>query len=126
MLIKIINIDKQDNDGKTALIRAAQEGYVEIVKHLIEAGVNLDTKDNYETTALIWAVINGYVEIVKYMVEAGTGINIQDKEGKTAIHWAIEKGCKDIEKELMITTKSMDALYKEKYKEYLVKTQKII
>ncbi len=122
LVAKGANLDKQDNDGNTALIIAAQEEHIEVAKQLIEAGANLDIKDNNKDTALIRAVIRGHIEIVKCIVGAGANLDIQNEKGKTAIHLAIEKGCTDIEKNLMLA--GDDFLDKEGYKEYLVKNQK--
>ena len=40
------DINKEDNDGETALMSAANEGHVECLKELIAAGADINKEDN--------------------------------------------------------------------------------
>ena len=48
------NVDKQDNDGETPLMRAVIWGNIEVVKELLKAGANKKLKDNDGDTAYDW------------------------------------------------------------------------
>ena len=94
------DIDTGNAFGKTALMYAAQYGFMDSVKILLEAGAdinaqtnkgNLDNKYcfenicimNGERTALMYAVQEGNLEIAKYLVEKGADINLKDSKGMT-------------------------------------------
>jgi ankyrin repeat protein len=63
----LADIDAKDNDGFTALMLAANDGYAHIVSLLIAhiADVNLKSNPPYENTALILACISGNCECVR-------------------------------------------------------------
>ena len=52
LLDKGANIDDKDNNGSTALTKAAFQGHKEIVELLLDKGANINEKDNYGSTAL--------------------------------------------------------------------------
>ncbi len=59
----------EDFWGMTALMRAAQKGYTDIVKILISAGANIDAKDSsHGSTALLYAIENGHTEVAKLLI----------------------------------------------------------
>lgn len=57
-----------DKCGGSTLLRACNEGYLEIVVHLVESGVNFE---KYGNRALRLSAIYGFIDIVKYLVEKG-------------------------------------------------------
>ena len=66
------NVNTQDTKGYTALIWAAREGHIEIVRALLEKdSIEVNTKNQYGNTALIWAAMNGYKEIVELLLQNG-------------------------------------------------------
>ena len=92
------DIDAENAFGKTALMYAAQYGFMDSVKILLEAGadINAQTKTgnlednncwdniciaNGERTALMYAVQEGHLDIAKYLVEKGADINLKDSKG---------------------------------------------
>lgn len=92
------DVDAQNEFGKTALMYAAQYGFMESVKILLEAGadINAQTKKgnlednncwehiciaNGERTALMYAAQEGHLDIAKYLVEKGANINLKDSKG---------------------------------------------
>jgi len=60
----------------TALIEAAYNGHVEIVKLLIERGANVNLKGEAWYGPLHAAAMGGHVEIVKLLLEHGADVNI--------------------------------------------------
>ena len=58
------------NDGTTALMLAAQDGHVEIVRLLLESGADKHLAMNDGRTALIVAPQRGHLEIVELLLES--------------------------------------------------------
>ena len=81
----------KDDEGYTALQRAAERGRHEIVSRLINAGADLNIQSNFGNTALHWAAFNDYNDVTSTLLGAGADLNIQNKDGKTVLHWAAEK-----------------------------------
>lgn len=106
---KNFNINVGDEDlSKTALMWAAQYGYIKSVKLLVENGADLNQQTseniwcnginasvsnlcvhNKKRTALMYAAQEGHEEIVRYLIEKGADKNITDTRGKTAYHYMI-------------------------------------
>jgi len=87
--------------GMTALMVAAEEGYTDIAKVLIDSGADVNMRKggrNQGYTALMIAVENGHTEIVKLLLKAGADVNA--KTGYyphiTAIDIAKSRGYTDI------------------------------
>src|SRR3972149_2327132 len=59
------SIDVKDPDGDTALIKAAQWGYQEIVELLLGKGASVNVKDSYGETALMKAAEHGHIKTVE-------------------------------------------------------------
>jgi ankyrin repeat protein len=116
-----INVDSYrqkgvwSENGMTALIIAAQEGYSTAVKLLLDASANPNFAD--EDTGrkpLIYAVGSGNIETVRLLLKAGADVNHQDFNGETAIMKAAEIGNVEITKILLqsgadISVKNSDA-----------------
>jgi len=80
--------------GSSALIGAASENNVEIVRYLLEAGANPRTdylEDEIPSPALNVAVEKGHVEVAKMLIEHGADPNVVDWNGKTAMEIAEKK-----------------------------------
>ena len=58
--------------GETPLFTAAREGYLEVVRFLVESGANKDqgTTDDGMMPVLI-AADEGHLEVVRFLVESG-------------------------------------------------------
>ncbi len=92
------NIEKKDEDGYTALIKASQRGRVEIVKALIESGAKVNEKDNYDNTALMSAECT---EIVKLLLDNGAKVDEKNNNGETALKRASLRGNVEVVKALL-------------------------
>ena len=89
------------DDGGTALMWAAEEGYSEIAKMLLDAGANPNAAQNDGKTVLMWATEGGYLEIAKILLAVGANPNAAIDGGGTALIWAAEEGYSEIAKMLL-------------------------
>jgi len=88
-------------DGGSALISAAQLGFVDIARALIEAKADIDHVNERGWTALITAVALGngdkaHTDIVDALVAARADGDIKDSLGRTAIDYARARGYTDM------------------------------
>lgn len=83
-------INATSEDGTHALYLAAQNGYFDIVKILVEKDPNVtDLRGYLGRTPLMVAAKNGHLGIVKYFMSLPlTNINSQDNDENTPLIWA--------------------------------------
>jgi ankyrin repeat protein len=91
--------------GLTALMYAAINNHIEIVKLLINAGASIEQKASDGSTALYLATQFGYPQIVKLLLDSGANPNIVNKNGTSALAAAVSAGNTDLV-QLLITVKS--------------------
>ncbi|MEG0093812.1 MAG: ankyrin repeat domain-containing protein, partial [Erysipelotrichaceae bacterium] len=72
------NINYQNGDGRTALMRSAKRGYKDIVRVLLDNDADVNLEDNNGKTAIMGAAKKGHRTIVKKLIEAGADVNKQD------------------------------------------------
>ena len=101
---KKVDINAIGSDGKTALMYAAREHRVAIVKALLEAGANPDLINDRENdgkgegfSALMYVVDNrwqhdDYAVLLKLLKKARANLNLQQSEGYTALMLAAKNG----------------------------------
>lgn len=86
-------VDVGDRYDNHPLHIAAQEGYLSIVKCLIENGADLDCKNEEEQTPLHLAAKNGRTNVVREMViRDHSSVNDEDEDSNTALHLATLHG----------------------------------
>ncbi len=95
------DVDAKDSYDGTGLIRAADRGFVRIVRRLLETDMEVDHVNRLGWTALLEAVILGsgdraHTEVVRLLVEAGADIRLADREGVTALEHARGRGQAEI------------------------------
>jgi ankyrin repeat protein len=78
-------LDLTDPDGRTALMRGAENNYVENLKVLVEAGAKLDLQDNDGSTAVMLCAEKGLQNSVEVLLNAHANLNLRDHEGLTAL-----------------------------------------
>lgn len=66
------NIDTPEDGGLTPIIKAANDGNINIGKLLIEKGCNLELKTKTGATAIYSAVLNGHAEFVELLLFSGS------------------------------------------------------
>lgn len=83
------------NSGKTALMMASTNGYIDSVKLLLSPGINSDInhKDKLTgSTALLEASLHGHVGIVCALIDNGADIDLADQKGMTPLMNASSSG----------------------------------
>ncbi|WP_372369909.1 ankyrin repeat domain-containing protein [Candidatus Uabimicrobium sp. HlEnr_7] len=92
--MKLISTDKQinkcDENGKTALFIAVDKGYYNIVKALIEAGADINIRDNHKKTVLIVALNQQNEKIAQLLLSSGADCNVLDGEDNTMLTLALK------------------------------------
>lgn len=82
-----------DEDGSTALMRAAQSGDTERVKALLAIpGIAVDERDPMDRTALMIAAIHGRTEAARLLLDAKADPKAVDNSGETALLIAASMG----------------------------------
>ena len=74
--------------SKTAMHCACENGFIDIVRLLMEHGAKLKVKDSQNNTPLILACANGNLDIVSLILSKSTK-DAKDKQNQTALHHAI-------------------------------------
>ncbi|MEN0016359.1 MAG: ankyrin repeat domain-containing protein [Bacteroidota bacterium] len=75
----------------TALHYAAEEGYLEVVDHVIQdyhLPVDMLTKSK-KVTPLQCAAVRGHGSVVVYLISQGANVNYQNSAGLSVLHYAI-------------------------------------
>ncbi|MGP3920902.1 ankyrin repeat domain-containing protein [Nonomuraea sp. 10N515B] len=85
--------DEPDEDGSTALYRAAVQGDADLVRMLLAAGADPDRESGGDTEGLplCAAACWGHIEVVAALLDAGADPDRREDEGvadMTALHWA--------------------------------------
>jgi len=77
--------NSRDDDGRTALMKASNYGYEDVVTLLIAHRANVDLKDKAGRTALMHAADGKYVDAIPHLMAHGADVYVQDGEGNTAL-----------------------------------------
>ena len=87
------DLNSRDDDGYTALSRAAQVGQVATVQLLIERGAEIESKNRWGRTPLSEAASCGREAVVQLLIERDD-VNIEstDADGRTPLSWAARYG----------------------------------
>jgi len=91
----------KNEKGETALHRASNQGYLEVVKHLLANGADANIKNEVGETALHIASYRGYLEVVKHLMANGADAKLTNKKGETTLHKASYGGELDVVKHVM-------------------------
>ncbi len=79
------DIHVKDENGKTALMYAAQSGNKEIVQLLLDAKASVGDMDPLKNTPLFYAVNEGHVDVARLLLQNGANINAVNYAGKTPL-----------------------------------------
>jgi ankyrin repeat protein len=92
MLAKGAKPDTAGPDGTTAIMWAASNDDLELVRALIKAGANVTSKNQFGTSALTEAATIGSAPIINALVKAGADPNTKNPEGETPLMAAARSG----------------------------------
>ncbi|KAL6696427.1 ankyrin repeat-containing domain protein [Trichoderma pleuroticola] len=117
-------ISMLDNDLKTAIHLAAEQGYSDVVEELLKHSqgrhaIVIDKQDGRGRTALFMASRNGHLNVVQQLIRAGSIIYRIDKDRKMAIHLAAKGGHLDIVRLLLDELPSQVEVALKKWEENL-------
>jgi ankyrin repeat protein len=76
--------------GLTALLYAAREGHVAVLRVLVGLKADLDFANPDGTTALVLALMNGHWDAAKLLVDAGADVNLWDLWGQSPLYMAVD------------------------------------
>ena len=84
------DVNAKDSYNGTGLIRAADRGYVRIVRRLLETEIDVDHVNRLGWTALLEAIILGggderHTETVRVLVDGGVDVDLADRDGVTPL-----------------------------------------
>ncbi|WKY16439.1 hypothetical protein Q1695_001242 [Nippostrongylus brasiliensis] len=86
-----------DEDGYTALHRAAYNDHVEVVSFLLERGADAEARTKQGWTPLHSAANWGNYAVVARLISHGVDVNARSNGSVTALHLAISSQCDDAE-----------------------------
>ncbi len=92
------NVNATGADGTTAIMYAAANGDVELVRALIKAGANVKLENQFGTSALTEAAIIGSAPIIDALLKAGADPNFKNPDGETPLMAAARSGKVDAAK----------------------------
>ena len=87
-LLPRVDINACNEHGVTALMRAAQNGHVRIVRALLQNGADANIKRNDKFTALALAAFFGHTEVVRTLMEYGADSRAATRNGTSPQMWA--------------------------------------
>ena len=94
----------------SALMLAAANGDLAMVKLLVENRAKIEKPDRYKKTALTHAVINGAANVASYLLSLGADPNKADSSSNTNLHYACAYGWWFCMKLLISAGAELDAL----------------
>ncbi|MGH9714739.1 MAG: TonB family protein [Candidatus Acidiferrales bacterium] len=78
------DVNVAETGGDTAIVIAATEAGLEVMRELLERGANPNTQGMDGETALHYAAMNGLLERVELLLQSGARLDIKNSQGKTA------------------------------------------
>eukprot|EP01106_Pelomyxa_sp_JSP_P004437 TRINITY_DN1690_c0_g1_i2.p1 TRINITY_DN1690_c0_g1~~TRINITY_DN1690_c0_g1_i2.p1 ORF type:complete len:193 (+),score=73.50 TRINITY_DN1690_c0_g1_i2:32-610(+) len=79
-------VSDHDDDGRTALLWAADRGHAPVVAELLKRGADVNHQDVDGQTALHYAVSCGHADLVKLLLAVpGIDTSLRDTDGSTAL-----------------------------------------
>ena len=72
----------------SALGVAAANGFVDVMRILVDAKANVNRQDRFGDTALMAAVRGGRLDAVALLLRSGADLSLRDADGRTALTWA--------------------------------------
>ena len=94
----LVDINRRDNDGRTALSFAAGYGYPTLVQLMVRIpGVDVNSKDDSGRTPLSYAAGSGNADVVEFLLrQESVRPDSEDDVGRTPLSWAASAGHSEI------------------------------
>ena len=102
---------KEGTKGSTPLMFAAQFGYEDIVRLLVDKGADVNAKNNSSLTPLMSAAYGGQIENVRFLVEKGADVNAKNNDSWTPLVCAAWRGDEEIIRFLVEKGADVNAKY---------------
>lgn len=104
------DVNHQDVYGRCAVHYAAEQGHVDALYMLTEAGCRLDIGDSDNLTALHLATARGHYKVAKMLLDAGVEVNRKTSDKTSALHIAASRGYIDTVEVLLDGGANIDSL----------------
>ena len=104
-----VNVDDQNDNGETPLIRSAEGGYLwtplhkasycghlHVAKLLLECGIDVDIWTGKKETPLFLAFSNGKLDVARFLIECGADVYAKNNNGGNPLHAASQQGHLDV------------------------------
>ena len=85
-----------DDEQRTPLHLAAENGHTDLARLLIDEGADLAATDERQWTPLHFAAINGYSKLARLLIEKGADLNARSLDQWTPLHFAAAHGHTDL------------------------------
>ena len=83
-----VNIDAQDNDGRTVIHKAVIANDLVVLEKLLTKKADLSIRDIHGRTALHHTQWHGNYKIARWLIAAGADMNLPDNSGFTLLNYA--------------------------------------
>ncbi len=103
------NVNATGADGSTAIMYAAANNDLELVRALIKAGANVKLANQLGTSAITEASIIGSAPIIETLLKAGADPNFRTTDGETPLMAAARSGKVDAAKVLLAAGADINA-----------------
>lgn len=88
-----LDLNSSAGQGFAAIIGAASNGHLEIVRQLVTAGADVNVgRDEDGATAIVMAAQNGHAAVVQFLVDSGANANAVTEQQATALWLAAQNG----------------------------------
>ena len=101
-------LEYKDEDGYTAIHRAAYNGHTEVIKKLIQFGANVTAKTNDNWQPLHCASKWDQVDVASLLLQNGANVNAQTQGGQTPLHLVSSNRESHQTMELLLTHPNVD------------------
>src|SRR5215471_10811572 len=107
--VKGVDVNAKGADGSTAIMFAAANGDLELVRALIKAGANVKLSNQFGSSAISEASIIGNAPIVDALLKAGADPNFKNPNGETPLMESARSGHVDAAKALLAAGADINA-----------------
>ena len=81
-----MHVEMRDHCGTTALMKASEYGYAELVEFLIERGAIVTNRNYYSRYPIHYAASGGHVGIMQMLLSHGAKMDVRDQSDSTPLH----------------------------------------